>query len=246
MALVIGSRFKHFSFIFSGSNGIILSKICYFAEKHIPMTELKIPYLHEIVWENPSIINNRLQASGTVIDIAKINWKDFPHQPRVKVYLGYGDQHLWIQYLVSCDFVRAVCRKDQEPVWQDSCVEFFMKTGDLYRNFEFNSLGVCLSAIGPDRKARKSLDQESMAQILRFPSLSVGSLPSESVPSDWSLTVGLPLNLLGLTAGSHFFANFYKCGDETRVPHYISWSAIDTLLPDFHRPGFFAPVELLR
>ena len=85
-----------------------------------------------------------------------------------------------------------------------------------------------------------------MANILRFPSLTPESLPSESVPTDWSLTVGLPLNLLGLNAGSKFLANFYKCGDETKVPHYISWSAIDTTSPDFHRPEFFAPVELVR
>jgi len=210
------------------------------------MTELKIPYLHEMVWENPSIINERLKALGTVIDIAEINWRDFPHHPGVKVYLGYCDQRLWLHYLVSGDFVRALCRQDQEPVWQDSCVEFFLKQGDIYRNFEFNSLGVCLSAFGPDRNGRKSLDHESMAQILRFPSLTIESLPSESVPTDWSLTVGLPLNLLGLNAGSKFLANFYKCGDETNVPHYISWSAINTLLPDFHRPEFFAPVELIR
>lgn len=210
------------------------------------MTELKIPYLHDMVRENPTIINERLKASGTVIDIAEINWKDFPHHPDVKVYLGYCDQRLWLHYLVSCDYVRAVCRQDQEPVWQDSCVEFFLQQGDIYRNFEFNSLGVCLSAFGPDRKGRKSLDNESMAQILRFPSLTIESLPSESVPTDWSLTVGLPLNLLGLTAGSRFMANFYKCGDETKVPHYISWSAIDTSSPDFHRPGFFAQVELTR
>jgi hypothetical protein len=34
-------------------------------------------------------------------------------------------------------------------------------------------------------------------------------------------------------------ANFYKCGDSTAVPHYLSWSHIATETPDFHRPEFF-------
>lgn len=223
-----------------------LCKICYFAENSIPMANLKIPYLPEMYPEKSSIINERLLASGAMINIAEINWKDFPYKPEIMVYTGYCDQRLWLHFVVRNDFVRAVCRNDQEPVWQDSCVEFFIRQGDFYRNFEFNSLGVCLSAYGPDRNTRKSLDNGNMAQILRFPSLNAENLPNESVPSDWALTVGLPLNLLGLEAGSHFLANFYKCGDESKLPHYVSWSVIHTSVPDFHQPEYFAPVELAK
>lgn len=210
------------------------------------MSGLKIPYLKEMSPENPTIIARRLMALGAIISIDNINWKEFPHLPDVKVYLGYCDQRLWLHYLVCNDFVRAVCRQDQEPVWQDSCVEFFVKQGDIYRNFEFNSLGVCLSAFGAERNSRKSLDNESMAQILRWPSLNIETLPSENTPADWSLTVAIPLDLIGIKAGSQFWANFYKCGDKSIIPHYISWSAITTSTPDFHRPEYFALVELER
>lgn len=210
------------------------------------MTELKIPYIKEMVPENPKIIADRLMDSGTILVIDRLNWKEFSHIPDIKVYTGYCDKYLWLHYKVSNDFVRAVCRQDQEPVWQDSCVEFFVKQGDNYRNFEFNSLGICLSACGPDRKDRESLETEYMAQILRFPSLSVDSLPHENTPADWSLTVAIPLNLIGIKAGSQFFANFYKCGDSTIVPHYVSWSAIGTPSPDFHQPAYFGSAELLK
>ncbi len=210
------------------------------------MSVLKIPYLKEMFHEQSQSLGERLMTSGAIINIDKINWKNFPHLTDVKVYLGYCDQRLWLHYLVENDFVRAVCRKDQEPVWQDSCVEFFVKQGDVYRNFEFNCLGFCLSAFGPDRNSRERLDKASMAQILRFPSLSIESLPSENVPANWSLTVAIPLEIIGLKSGSRFMANFYKCGDKTKVPHYISWVAIATSSPDFHQPGFFAPVELSK
>ena len=39
-------------------------------------------------------------------------------------------------------------------------------------------------------------------------------------------------------------ANFYKCGDKTAHPHYLSWSPIDTPKPDFHRPEFFGELIL--
>ena len=38
--------------------------------------------------------------------------------------------------------------------------------------------------------------------------------------------------------------NFYKCGDATLLPHYLSWSQIDTEQPDFHRPEFFGELLL--
>ena len=208
------------------------------------MSGLKIPYLKEMFHENPSNLAERLMTSGAIISVDKMNWREFPHQPGVTVYLGCCDQRLWIHYRVVNDFVRAVCRHDQEPVWQDSCVEFFIKQGDIYRNFEFNSLGVCLSAFGPGRNSRTPLDEASLAQVLRFPSLSIQTLPSDGVAANWSLTVAIPLRLIGLKPGSQFMANFYKCGDNTKVPHYISWSAIATPSPDFHQPKFFAPAEL--
>ena len=210
------------------------------------MSVLMIPYLKELFPANPAIIAGRLIVSGAVLSIDKINWKDFPHLPDVTVYLGYCDQRLWLHYVVANDFVRAVYRQDQEPVWQDSCLEFFVKKGDIYRNFEFNCLGVCLSALGQDRNSREQLDNVSMAQILRFSSLTIDTLPIESVLTDWSLTVAIPLSLIGLNSENQFMANFYKCGDKTKVPHYLSWSAIETSTPNFHQPDYFAPLELVR
>ena len=210
------------------------------------MATLKIPYLKELYTEAPANLPGLLTSSGALLEVDQINWSEFPYRPDVSVYTGYCDHKLWLHYNVGNDFVRALCRNDQEPVWQDSCVEFFVKQGDEYRNFEFNSLGVCLSAIGNGRHARKPLDEANLKQVFRLPSLKIDSLPDEDKPSDWSLTVAIPLGLIGLEAGDTFMANFYKCGDETKVPHYISWSPIGTQSPDFHRPEFFALLELER
>ncbi len=210
------------------------------------MSGLKIPYLLDLLPNNPLDASERLVASGAKLAIDKINWKDFSHTVDVKTYLGYTTKYLWLHFRVVNDIFKAVYTKDQDPVWQDSCVEFFVRHGDIYRNFEFNSIGVCLSAFGEGRQGRISLDKESMAQILRFPSLSSESLPEEGTTASWNLTVAIPLELIGLEPGDRFMANFYKCGDETAIPHYISWSEIGTDTPDFHRPEYFGQVELVQ
>ena len=40
-------------------------------------------------------------------------------------------------------------------------------------------------------------------------------------------------------------ANFYKCADKTKRPHFVSWRPIDLPKPDFHCPQFFGEITLL-
>lgn len=45
-------------------------------------------------------------------------------------------------------------------------------------------------------------------------------------------------------AGQILKANFYKCGDRCRSPHFLSWCAIQSPQPDFHRPEDFGYLVL--
>ena len=38
-------------------------------------------------------------------------------------------------------------------------------------------------------------------------------------------------------------ANFYKCGDDLKTPHFLSWNPIAIEKPDFHRPDHFGMLE---
>lgn len=208
------------------------------------MAELKFPYLKGLQTFNAEGIVNRLLTSGTNFPIEKINWPEHPYKPKAEVYAGYNYKYLWLHFVVKEDYIHIAGKKDQDPVYQDSCVEFFVQIGDNYRNFEFNCLGVCLSAVGPNRNSRISLDPENLSTVLRYPSLDPNNPPAEGSKSDWTLTVGIPLELIGLTSGETFRGNFYKCGDNTKIPHYVSWAAINIPAPDFHRPDYFGEIEL--
>ena len=117
--------------------------------------KLLIPFIGDPFWEDNTQVAHQVKSKGTQAVIDKINWVEYPYCPGVELFIGYSTTHLWLCYEVTNDHfrVRAVC--DQEAVWEDSCVEFFMtsefnkgETETMYRNFEFNARGVCLSAYG--------------------------------------------------------------------------------------------------
>ena len=65
-------------------------------------------------------------------------------------------------------------------------------------------------------------------------------------PTSWTLEYKLPISILGKytnianpTPGVKWEANFYKGGDKTSRPHWLTWSFVDKPNPDFHRPDFF-------
>ncbi len=127
-----------------------------------------------------------------------------------------------------------------DPVYTDSCMEFFADwTGDgRYINLEMNACGALLSCVGADRHARTPI-RDICGSI--FP------VAAEVKAASWSVTALIPLSMLAailgrpvkITAGYTFRANFYKCGDDTAIPHYGMWNPVGTEKPDFHRPEYF-------
>ncbi|HEY5511642.1 MAG TPA: carbohydrate-binding family 9-like protein [Prolixibacteraceae bacterium] len=217
----------------------------------ISITEkLRIPFIGDPLLSDYQQVANKLKSEGVKALIEKINWSDYPWQPIVELFAGYSGFYLWLCYEVRNDHFRADATADHQSVWEDSCVEFFMTT-DLkpneaqtqYRNFEFNALGTCLSAYG-NKAWRVLLSSGEMQRILRFPGKTAAGW-KEGEPFDWQLAVALPLDLLGLVPGNTFRANFYKCGDLTLKPHFLSWNGIVAAEPDFHLPQFFGEAQLL-
>ncbi len=219
--------------------------------------KLLIPFIGDPLSCDQTAIGTTIREKGAVAVIDKINWTEYPYRPSVLCFAGYSIDHLWLHFVVKNDFFRAKAIADQEAVWEDSCVEFFFSEGELddmsrpegaeidYRNFEFNALGICLSAFGT-KICRKFLSPEEMNRILRIPAIKKKqSAPEEGHQFNWELSVGVSLDLLKLKPGSTFKANLYKCGDLTDRPHFLSWSGIESESPDFHLPRFFGEMELV-
>lgn len=171
--------------------------------------------------------------------------------PETTAWIRHDGEQLHIRFLVMESDPRITCTRMNEPVYTDSCVEFFIQPvagpDAVYLNFEMNAAGVLLLGKGPERNARRQLSESEANGISIVPSRGVDS----ENRAFWSISLAIPFSWLkeqvpGFepVSGAVLKANFYKCGDSTPIPHYGSWSPMTALKPDFHRPSDFGELEL--
>jgi hypothetical protein len=183
--------------------------------------------------------------------LSHVNWSNYPYAPNVRFRIAYNKEELYLQFEVEEETVLATYTDDEtSKPWEDSCVEFFWIPTDgecLYYNLEFNAIGTTLFAVGSGRSDRYRFTNEVTAHIRRSSALGRAALGLINGPFKWRITAAIPLSVFSLTAfapleGRAVKANFYKCGDNLPVPHFLSWSPIGTEQPDFHRPEFFGTI----
>lgn len=209
------------------------------------MKEIEISYL-PLLNSLDAFSASKILDNSESNKIDQINWfGQFPYCPETKFFVAFSNEALFVKFIVAEKNVRAIYLNDQEPVWQDSCVEFFCKKpdSDSYINFEFNCLGTCLST---KRKNRNEdvipFSDNQMKLIDRFSSLKKEPVELIAGMANWNLTVKIPFAVLEIefeNLPEYLKVNFYKCGDYTLNPHYVSWNPILTENPDFHCPEYF-------
>ncbi len=176
-------------------------------------------------------------------------WRQqYPYIPQVGFSIAYDREGILLQYEVYERFARARYAQSNDPVYKDSCVEFFIAPGEdqSYYNFEFNCAGTCLLGYGAGRGSREALSAELIGRIDRQTLI----LPAVNGQSNigWELTARIPWGVFvhhpGISFSErHCRANFYKCGDELPDPHYLAWNNIQSERPDFHLPAFFGSLS---
>lgn len=225
---------------------------------------MHIPYLPNLQPLAISEVARVLTAMPPCGHIDCVNWSDsFPAHPTTVLHLAHTGTMLFVCFDVEGRGLRAMHTRDLEHVNEDSCVEFFVTNADQsrYFNFEFNCIGVCNAShrISKSEDVHR-LTPDELHSILRYSSVNSAPQPQSthplSAPFDlrdgdycWSLTVGIPLSLLDITPTMLnqpviLCGNFYKCGDLTSEPHYLSWVPVTFEHPNFHLPAFFGNLIL--
>ena len=182
--------------------------------------------------------------------IASVNWPEqFAYQPVAVFDAARSEKHLFISYFVRSLDLKAEFGQSNDPVWQDSCVEFFVRSTDSqsYHNFEFNCIGTCLASRKDTPEERVFLTPDEIAKIIRHTSVKGPAFPEKQGIFSWNLIVGIPFTLFGADPENLpkiLRVNFFKCGDTTSHPHYLSWSPISWPKPNFHLPEFFGELIL--
>lgn len=176
-------------------------------------------------------------------------------QPDVYVKMMYDVDNLYVIFKVKDRFVKSVVTEYNGPVSTDACVEFFfspdIKFPKQYFNLEINAGGTPLMAyhgLGQDGNKKFSIKDLEKIEIAH-------SLPDKveleiATPVTWTIEFRLPISILKKygsvvhpKSGTIWNANFYKTASKGTNPHYITWSIVDNVKPNFHLPQFFGGLK---
>jgi len=178
------------------------------------------------------------------------------HHPDVRVKLLYDPHAIYGIFRVDDCYVRAVHMEDQSMVCCDSCVEFFLQPAgsEAYHSFELNCSGTLLSYFIRDPRRVpggfadfEQLSPEELQLVKRYPSLPRRVEPEITEKICWTIGFEIPLKLFSSkgnpipSSGSIWRGMFYKCGDETSHPHWLSCVKFPAL--NFHQPDYFEKIR---
>jgi hypothetical protein len=177
------------------------------------------------------------------------------HFPETQVKVAYDEQAICIKFKVSDRYVKAVYSNHQDPVYKDSCVEFFFTPGsdisDGYFNLEMNCIGTMLFHHQKvPRQNAIGISETDIGKVKVITSLTEIIDPEKVDNVDWQVSYRIPFSILDHYhdfdkpgPGTVWLANFYKCADDSSHPHWLTWAPIDNPTPDFHRPEFFGELH---
>lgn len=184
--------------------------------------------------------------------IETLNWKEFDYRPEVFFSVAYSNHEIFIKYYVKEKYFKAEKTESNQMVCEDSCVEFFVSPANdgLYYNLEFNGIGTCLLGYGTGREDLKRADPGIISKIRRTGTQGNKPLKEKEGEISWSITIAIPVDVFFIhkikeLQGKTFRANFYKCGDMLKVPHYVTWNPVGTKNPDYHQPEYFGEVKFV-
>jgi hypothetical protein len=181
--------------------------------------------------------------------IGCVDWPaEFPARPDVLFAIAHTGGEMLLKFFVNEEYTLARVTEDNGEVWTDSCVEFFIsfdQTG--YYNLECTCIGKALLGFRKERENFVHATPAVMHTIRRNPSLGIEPF-AERRNQQWTLEVSVPATAffkhdIGDLSGVTARANFYKCGDNLTVPHFLSWQPIDNPTPDFHIELFFGDIK---
>lgn len=197
-------------------------------------------------------ISEYLDKKGTRLSIDTLNWKGFSYRPDVVLSVSYSDREIFLKYYVKEEYFKAEKTESNQMVCEDSCVEFFVspETDGLYYNIEFNGIGTCLLGSGTGRADSKRANPEIISRIRRITSVGSEPVKERAGAFEWTIVIAVPFDVffhhrIKSLRGKTFMANFYKCGDMVKVPHYVTWNPVGTEKPDYHRPEYFGTLKFI-
>lgn len=212
--------------------------------KELIIPKIEIDGVPQSLVELTSILN---AACAAPVAVDCVNWPEFPYAPAVSVRIAHAGNAILLLWRVSERYIRAKAEADNGPVWNDSCVEFFLRTDQCapyYYNVECNCAGTLLIGRGTNNLDRVHAPAALISSALRFPTVTLRVFDTREADEEWQMGLYIPVSALFADRidsldGRVMTGNFYKCGDALPQPHFLSWNPIDLPQPFFHCPDYF-------
>lgn len=182
--------------------------------------------------------------------IGEYPWTEFKDENvQADFVIAQGTDCLLLKYYVREPHSKATYLQTNDPVYKDSCVEFFLGIDSPweYYNFEFNHAGTGLLCFGT-AKERQFLSP-ALVERIKYARSFKKDQSTDLVT--WELCLVIPFCIFTFhkitqLSGSTCYANFYKCGDDLPIVHYAAWNHISSDTPNFHLPEFFGRLDFLH
>lgn len=177
--------------------------------------------------------------------IDKNRWSSQQIAVQARVKISFLKESVILNYEVEEPAILAKNSVCNSPVYQDSCVEFFVSFNKKkYYNFECNCIGTLLGQYGESRDNRIFIDANILSEISVSSSLGSKPFSLKTGVFSWNVELNIPKKVFCFSdvddlSTVEMFGNFYKCGDNLPKKHYLSAFEVKTENPDFHRPEFF-------
>ena len=190
------------------------------------------------------------EGSGEVPRLSIEHYYPSEHGYRPKVSLGicYNEVGFHAHFDVFETNPLGTKTKHFEYVHEDSCVEWFVKfapeTCESYFNFEVNCNGTMNVSFRKNR-------HDDVIKLTEEDVISL-NIKAQVHEDFWTVDYTVPYRLIQkyipdyqFKTGSIIMANAYKCGDNTEFPHYGCWNMTDPDVLDFHKPEYFAGMNII-
>lgn len=205
--------------------------------------------LKRLTNELQDISSNVFWQGINEIKIKDYLWMQNDYRPEVNLKVCYSNDCIYLYFLVYERKVTVRYLNVGDPVYKDSCVEFFInlfpEETEEYFNIELNAIGTIKMGYGIKRKRNylTASDLKDMKVVTSIKKPVTGYHGSDN----WKLYCAIPVKIFEkcsnrIFKGENAIGNFYKCGDETEFKHYGMWNIIDNPTPDFHLPEYFGKI----
>ena len=176
--------------------------------------------------------------------INEVAWNKPADGIKAKAQLCWDEEALYVRLSAKEKDITANRTEPLDYPNYDSCLEFFFSPVDgdsRYFNIEINPNCLMFQGLG-----------HGVSDLVRFIPLKPNIFPkAERTVDGWYITYAISKEYITeffpefkLESGTVMHGNFYKCGDDCKVPHYYSWNPMTIETPNFHWTADFGKLIL--